>query len=95
MNRNCGIHVSHRIGNSLCSHPALLISDFGGIWGVERGRRIGGSWKVEVKCSIVAALVWRKQWPIVLVSTHHVGHSHPPAPAARAPGKVPVSLTER
>lgn len=23
--------VSHRMGNSLCSHPALLISAFGGI----------------------------------------------------------------
>ena len=25
------IHVSHKMGNSLCSHPALLMSDFGGI----------------------------------------------------------------
>jgi hypothetical protein len=24
-------HVSQRMGNSLCSHPALLISAFGGI----------------------------------------------------------------
>jgi hypothetical protein len=26
------VHVSHKIGNSLCSHPALFKSSFGGIF---------------------------------------------------------------
>jgi hypothetical protein len=30
-------HVSHRMGNSLCSHPALLMSALGGIFGEEDG----------------------------------------------------------
>ena len=30
-------HVSHRMGNSLCSHPALLMSALGGIFGKDDG----------------------------------------------------------
>lgn len=43
-----GVHVSHKIGNSLCSHPALLISALGGICGVGLRLRIRKLDKVEV-----------------------------------------------
>ena len=36
------------MGNSLCSHPALLISDFGGIYLVGEKLRIGKLGEVEV-----------------------------------------------
>ena len=49
LNKNGDAHVSHKIGNSLCSHPALLISDFGGICGVGLRSRIRKLRKVESK----------------------------------------------
>lgn len=49
LNKNGDAHVSHKIGNSLCSHPALLISDFGGICGGGLRLRIRKLRKVESK----------------------------------------------
>jgi hypothetical protein len=36
-------HVSQRMGNSLCSQPALLMSAFGGI----SERDVGAKWKKD------------------------------------------------
>ena len=52
----CDVHVSHKMGNSLCSHPALLISDLGGICRVGLKPRDGKLRKVEVSvCSKLLA----------------------------------------
>ena len=53
MEREYDAHVSHRIGNSLCSHPALLISDFGGICDVGLRLKIRKLRKVEVSVSLL------------------------------------------
>jgi len=45
------------MGNSLCSHPALLISDLGGICGVGLRLRIGELRKVWVN---VCRRLWRE-----------------------------------
>jgi hypothetical protein len=38
-------HVSHRMGNSLCSHPALLISAFGILTRRWKGKLGKGRWR--------------------------------------------------
>lgn len=67
-NEERGVHVSHKMGNSLCSHPALLISAFGGIRSIRLRLRIRKSRKVEVS----VCRCRQQTQSIVLVSVHHV-----------------------
>lgn len=66
--KNSDAHVSHKIGNSLCSHPALLISAFGGICGGGLSLRIRKLRKASVGERV------HKKLSIAFVSMHHVRH---------------------
>lgn len=54
------VHVSQRMGNSLCSHPALFMSSFGITAGSVSKRvvdRLGGGQEVQSKRKVAIALV--------------------------------------